>query len=734
MAVEACMRIQGKVHAIKFCSQNGDGFQIVDLKCTDGKSRTVKGKMPILHEGETIALIAKQVYTEQWGSQFEVREFAGYVYETHDSLVALLASKRFKGVDKQLGKAAVAHFGLDIFKVLDEDPSRIREVKGVGLKRADAFVASYQAGRADMRLDEELVAMGLSVGLAAKARAHFEGAAVEIIRSDPYSLTEIDGVGFLTADQVATLIGLKPNDPRRVRAAIVYVADSATSGGHCYLEYHEVVRQVEKLTKDTVLASSIRDQMKALEADGQVVRDQSRVYAADLYAAEKAVAEKLAVMLAQPRHPVYEDEKTLLADLSRIEEMKGSTLGEMQTKAAMLALDSPVTIITGGPGTGKSHTTRAVCALLESCGYELKLCAPTGRAAKRLSEATGRRATTIHMMLQFGKKGPVYHSGNFLNADVVIVDEFSMTDIKLFRMLLSSLDPSTRIVMIGDADQLPSVGPGNVLRDLIKTKLVPTVRLDQVYRQAQGSYIVDVAYDVINGRIPDIPSPKEMRGRNVAIVDAKTPDEVHAAVARIVTKVLPSKGFDPKDIQVLSPMRKNALGVEALNVTLQEAINPPSPAKAQIHTQRCCIREGDKVMQTKNNYKLRDEDGVFNGDIGTACNVDEAEDFLEVYYPDYDQNVEYQERDLPQLQLAYATTVHKAQGAEFGAVVIVLHPSHTVMLQRNLLYTAITRSKRLCAIVGTKDALVQAVSNNREIQRNTSLPDRLREAVVARNV
>jgi exodeoxyribonuclease V alpha subunit len=657
--VAEAIRLEGKVDKIRF---SRDGFQIVLIKASGGGPRkglvTIKGTFPAVAEGETIAVLGQFEDDDRYGEYFGVKEFAGHVLKTKPQLAAYFAGDRFKGLDKELGKRAVEHFGVDIFDILDADVNRISEVSGVGPKLAERFIASYQTGRTEMKRLADLLALGLTDSEARAALEQFGNDAHVIVKAEPYCLIKIEGIGFRKADVIAIRMGMAVDDPRRVKAVLEYCADNAQSMGHCFLEYFDLCRQVDKLTNDSIRRSLLTAAMDALVKDGVLIREGTRVYHTDLYHCEKAVAAKLKELLTYPKLPIYSCEEDLLYDLEQTGALGGITLAPNQLKGLMFAMNSRVSIITGGPGTGKTTITKALCALLQKCHLDLTLCAPTGRAAKRMTEATGRPAMTIHRTLKWSPKmrALFYNQANPLPTDVVICDESSMVDIKLMRNLLDAMNPDDRLVLIGDVDQLPSVGPGNVLRDLIACKLVPTVKLDRVYRQAAGSFILDVAYDVINGRVPRIPPPTQMGGKNVGFIACSDANQIHDLMAKVVTVKLPQKGIPIDKIQVLSPKRVDALGVEALNPTLQEAINPKHPAKGEIQNGGFVLREGDRVLQIKNNYLICDE-GVFNGDLGVAKTIAGKE--AHVKFPDLPDEVAYNEKLLPQLQLAYAMSVHK---------------------------------------------------------------------------
>jgi exodeoxyribonuclease V alpha subunit len=470
--------------------------------------------------------------------------------------------------------------------------------------------------------------------------------------------------------------------------------------------------------------------------------ENGKVYLASLYNYERFCAKKLQTMMANPRPPIYRDIEALRSELDSLGITNEFTLAPEQEEALMNAMNSRVAVITGGPGCGKSTITRALCQLMDAHNIRYRLCSPTGRAAKRLTECVGgtlvptdenpdpnpnRMASTIHRLLEYHpqESGFLYNLNNPLVTDCVIADESSMIDIKLFYDLVSAMEDDDRLVLVGDANQLPSVGPGNVLRDIIASGVVPTVKLQRVFRQAQGSFITEVAHDILHGKVPHIPVPSQSKGKNCMFAGATEIEDLKDIILTLVSKVLPSKGFKPSDIQILTPMRERGLGINDLNPILQGAINPPAPHKTEFNAGiGRTFRVGDRVMQTRNNY----DKNVFNGEQGEVVGIDRASDpvTLGVKFPDQDDAVIYEQSELDELLHAYAITVHRSQGSEFPVALVLVHPSHSVMLQRNLFYTGLTRAKKLCIVVGTDGAIKRAVDNATEQARNTTLAQLLR--------
>lgn len=1056
-----------------------DGYTVLhvipDKDClVEGENQwgnvTLVGNMPEFVEGMHIAAHGTPFEHQRFGLQYKIQEIQECGFVKEDALIDYLSSTAFKGIGRVNARKIVNTFGVDTLDVLDNEVERIREVEGLSESRYVSFIEQWQDKRAIHKVMTELMGYGLTMALAIKVHNHFKDATIEIIKDNPYRITEIQGVGFHKADDIALKMGMPRNSVNRVKAGIEYILDYVMyAAGHCYLNTSDVVDQTLELLKGDVGTGDIASAINELENAGKIVVENKRIYITHIHAAEVEVADRIKQMLKYSKKIHYPDIASLRADFDTYG-INDIEFEPEQEEAIRTALNSPVCIITGGPGTGKSlgnssfiptvnglsrmgdikigdyvfgsrgkpvkvlgvypqgvksvykvnfddhthveaclehlwtiqnkrdrskntfhvydtktiieklkggdrarrlyiplakpveypvakleldsyllglllgdgsmiksvgfstldnelieyinnilpnnlvcklkknsqkdytiankdgrsrrgsnqiinalrayglmghrapdkfipkeflysgleqrmallqglmdtdgtvekksrtntsystvslqlardvqflaqslgckavlrkkrgkykgnahysyrvtiappdesielfrlirkknifkyHTkykpikmiksveydhdeectciyveaedhlfcannftlthnttiTKAVCNLFDVKKVYYELCAPTGRAAKRASEATGKSASTIHRMLGFKQGGFEYNSTNPLDTDCVIADESSMLDISLFRYLLDALEYDTRLILIGDADQLPSVGPGNVLHDLINSGVVPVVRLKTIFRQAKGSNIVTAAHQILQGEVPELLSPAKSKGRNCMMVASDDKDTLISYILSLVETHLPNAGYKHSDIQIITPMKEKGLGTKDLNPKLQALLNPPSDNKTEINTDFRILRVGDRVMHIRNDYNKE----VFNGDLGVIASIDKSElssSVIYVQYPDRDNLVEYEQCDWSDLQLAYACTVHKVQGSEYPCVILVLHPSQYVMLQRNLFYTGLTRAKKLCIIAGTSASIKTAVENNQIRARNTTLKERL---------
>jgi exodeoxyribonuclease V alpha subunit len=680
---------------------------------------TAVGNLLGVRPGENLKLQGRWVHDKRFGEQFQVESFQTVVPVTLVGIERYLGSGLVHGIGKVMAERLVRHFGLKTLDVIDKDPDRLFEVEGIGRVRSDQIKKAWIEQRAIKDVMVFLQSHGVQTSHAVKIFKRYGDRAVALVRDNPYRLaTDIFGIGFQTADAIAMNVGIVRTSPERCQAGVLHVLRALSDEGHVAAPRAALVERTTALLEvDTELVQAA---IAPLAARGEIVVESARgledaVYLQPLHVAESGIAALVSHLIRAPRRPVPIDVERAIA---WFEERHGISLAGEQKRALGLAVSEKVLVITGGPGTGKTTLIRGIIEILEKKGLAVLLAAPTGRAAKRMTETTGREARTLHRMLEYSPKSNDFARGpdHPLDADIVIVDEASMIDTVLAYNLLRALPARTELVFVGDIDQLPSVGPGSVLSDLIRSGSVAVVRLSHIFRQAEQSRIVVNAHRVNQGELPIIASDDPTS--DFFFIEKAEPEEILATVKTLVQERIPRKfGLDPvNDIQVLTPMHKGLLGAAALNSELQALMNPDGPTVTRGSR---LFRAGDKVMQIRNNYDL----DVFNGDIGRIVAIDETERTLRAVFDG--NEVTYEEADLDELTLAYASSIHKAQGSEYPCVVIPLHTQHFVMLKRNLLYTAITRGRQLVVIVGTRRALSTAVRNSETVTRFTGLAQRL---------
>jgi exodeoxyribonuclease V alpha subunit len=703
---------------------------------------TVTGNLPELSPGQHLQLKGRWVNHPKHGQQFNAEICEQTLPATVAGIRRYLGSGLVKGIGPQLAKRIVSHFGAETLEIIDTRPERLREVPDIGPKRTRKIIQAWDEQRQVKEIMLFLHSHHVSTNLAVKIYKTYGDTALETVQANPYQLArDIYGVGFKTADKIAQDLGLAPDHPARIEAGIIYALNTMSDDGHVYSPQEELTQKTVELLDVSVdliapgldrLAQEDRIRPEMIPFSGtnisssltKVAETQEKhtrpvIYLTPFYFGEKGVADRLgnlsnAVVGAQ-----------LIASLHQID------LSDEQRSAIQTALIHPVSVLTGGPGTGKTTCLKALIEALESQKKRYALASPTGRAAKRLSEATDRPASTIHRLLGYSPmEGFKYNSENPLNVDFLVIDEASMLELILANNLLKALRAGTHLLLVGDVDQLPSVGAGDVLRDVIASGTVPVTRLTTIFRQAADSLIITNAHRINGGKMPMFSPPIvetprrgiSNQGSDFYLFPAEDATAAADWVVEVVTERIPNKfGYNPvREVQVLAPMYRGGVGVSSLNERLQEKLNPSSPRKAEKRLYGVTYRSGDKVMQIQNNY----DKNVYNGDIGLVTGIDLVEHILSVEIDG--RQVDYDFTEADQLVLAYAITVHKAQGSEFPAVVLPLVTAHYLMLQRNLLYTAITRAEELCVLVGTRRAIGMAVKNNKVAQRYTALDWRLK--------
>ena len=695
--------------------QNAEtGYSVLRVSSSDYKSLvTVVGNFLGVGVG-TVLQCEGDWKTSRFGQQFECERWEEVMPATAYGIEKYLGSGLVKGIGPRFARLIVAKFGTETIHVIENDIKRLYEVEGIGKKRVEQIQESWAKQKDIKNVMLFLQGHGVSVAYATKIYGKYGQDSVEMVKSNPYRLAdEIWGIGFKTADGIAQKLGYEKSDPRRCRSGLLYTLQVFSEDGHCFVEEESLVGETVKLLEAD--EETIRAALEDMCENGLLVREEERVYLPAFFKAEKSVAEGLAVLVRTSGDSLFK----LSVDIDELQREAGVTYDEVQIAAIRQAIASKVMVLTGGPGTGKTTTTRAIIAALEAAKLRILLAAPTGRAAKRMSEATGKEAKTIHRLLEYNpQEGCNRNADNPLEGDVLIVDECSMIDLMLMYFLVKAIPPHMRLVMVGDTDQLPSVGAGNVLRDIILSNVVPVVRLTRIFRQAQSSRIVMNAHAINQGRFPDISNGLQTDFFFLPQSDAET--VVKDIVALVRDRLPRAYKVRSSQIQVLSPMQRGTLGTVNLNRALQEALNP---GKGGLVRGAVSFRRGDRVMQLKNNY---DRD-VYNGDMGHIVSIDREEQSLKVSFDG--REVDYDGSDLDELTLSYATTIHKSQGSEFPIVVMPVLMAHFVMLQRNLIYTGITRAKKICVLVGETKALNTAIRNVSSLQRYTRLSQRLAEMV-----
>ena len=668
----------------------------------------------------------------KYGRQFIASKWEETLPATVYGIEKYLGSGLIKGVGPVYAKKIVAQFGAETLNVIEDEPHRLSEVPGIGERRVAKIIASWEKQKEIKNIMLFLQGHDVSTAFAARIYQAYGAESIETVRSNPYRLADdIWGIGFRTADTIAARLGLAKDSYVRIRAGILYtLSQLADSQGHVYLDQGMLIQEAAKIlstesdTMDPSLVTMSLDHM-VLEKDviTEVLPDpllpdeapHRAVYLPPFFFAEMGVAGRLRRILRTPAQMLVQP------DLQALEKQNQIQYDQVQKDAIISALTHKVMVLTGGPGTGKSTTTLGIIQALKASGLRISLAAPTGRAAKRMTEVTGMEAKTIHRLLEFSPKdGYKHNEENPLSTDVLIVDECSMIDLILMNSLLKAVPDSARLILIGDTDQLPSVGAGNVLKDIIDSGVIPVTRLTRIFRQAQTSRIIMNAHRINHGEFPDICN---RAGSDFFMIAKETPEEAAPAIVDLVSRRLPGYfRVSPESIQVLTPMQRGEAGAANLNLLLQEKLNAAN-ADHSLRRSGITYRLGDRVMQIRNNY---DKD-VYNGDIGLVSSVNMEEKTLNILFDD--RTISYDITELDEIVLAYATTIHKAQGAEFPVVVMPVLNSHFVMLQRNLIYTGITRAKRAVVLVGSKNALSYAIRNDRVSQRNSMLSRRLSDTV-----
>lgn len=719
-------KICGTVDTIIFASQD-NRFTVLKLspeKLSTQITVTLNGIAPLI--GQLLEIEGEWVKHPKFGQQFKATTYKTVAPTEISGIEKFLASGAINGIGPAMAKKIVAEFGEKTLEIIAKSPNELLKVPGIGKKTAEKISASYLEQSELTEIMVWLENHGISNTYAGKIFAKYGSFAIDIMEKDIYRLfQDIEGIGFLTADKLAFNLGIQREDKRRIISGIDYALMQLCNNGHCCIPEMALVDKTAKILQvnNQIIFTILKERINNGSLNTEVVGGETLIYPPYLYYAEKKVATRL-LQLQQATEPLSEDNLSLFIKVW--EKDNQIQLAQKQKEAIKACLHHGVLVLTGGPGTGKTTVIKGILSILKAQGLKIRLAAPTGRAAKRLSETTGQKALTIHRLLEANnlaqddnlQLGFSKDIDDQLDADVIILDEVSMVDIVLMHHFLNAVPDGCRIILVGDTDQLPAVGPGSVLKDIIRSQKIPAIRLDEIFRQAQTSMIIQNAHIINAGRLPDL----RKQYSDFVFYELNDDTSITQKILDLCTKDLPHEGFDVlKDVQVLSPMHRFLCGVENLNLMLQEQLNPKKNQDELKYSSQT-FRVGDKVMHIRNNYQKN----VFNGDIGFIQDINNEK--LTVDY--FDHIVTYEKNELNELTLAYASSVHKSQGSEYKVVIIPLSTSHYIMLQRNLLYTAITRAKQKVIIIGSKKALMTAVQSNRTQKRYTLLAERLAHKLI----
>jgi len=716
--------IYGFLERITYHNEEND-FVVAKLQ-EKGKREltTIVGNLTAINPGESLKLTGRWVHNKKFGEQFQVENYEVTVPATVHGIRKYLGSGLIKGIGPIMAERIVKKFALDTLEIIEKTPERLSEVDGIGPKRIAMITKAWEEQKEIKEIMIFLQGHGVSATYSAKIYKQYGDHSIEVVKENPYRLAQdIHGIGFITADKIAQNMGIDPNSLIRAKAGVIYVLNGLTEEGHVYYPETDLVRKAKEILKvdQEIITQAITELSKGKEIileEINVEKDHRAVYLAPFYVAETEIAQRLRGLKESPStiRPIHPEKA-----IEWVQQKLKIELAEKQKEAVLLAGNSKVLIITGGPGTGKTTIITAILKIFQQLKLRILLAAPTGRAAKRMSEATGWESKTIHRLLEYSpkKSGFKKDQEDPLEADVIVIDEASMVDTLLMYHLLKAIPFQAHLILVGDVDQLPSVGPGNVLRDIIDSGIFTVVRLTEIFRQAQESMIIVNAHKVNQGEFPIL---KEIERKEIAdfyFIQEEEPEKALNQILTLCSERIPNHfGFHPiRDIQVLTPMHKGVIGAINLNIELQKKLNPEQ--QGITHGSRT-FKLNDKVMQIVNNYDKE----VFNGDIGWVSRINQEDRELTIDFEG--RLVPYDFSDLDEVVLAYAISVHKSQGSEYPVVILPVTTQHYILLQRNLIYTGITRAKKLVVLVGTKKALAIAIKNNKPQLRFTHLSERLK--------
>lgn len=733
--------LNGIVESIVFKSSD-TGYTVIKFR-ENNIIHTAVGVLPHVKEGQNLKVTGSWVNHSQFGKQFKVEECEEILPTSKDGIEKYLSSGIIQGIGPVTAKKIVNKFGEDTLNILDNNIERLKEIEGIGKKKLETIIESYREQRELKNITIFLQTHGLSVNQCLKIYKKYGASSVDTVKNNPYILCdEISGIGFKTSDKIARSLGIEIDSPFRIQSGIRYVINEFCANGHTFMPKDELIKEASNVL--TVSGDIIEENIKNAALDRKIklerVNDKEGVFTIPNYYCELGITNRILTLAISNFQDISVDVDHLIL---QFEKKNNITFAESQKDAIISAFQNGIEIITGGPGTGKTTIIKCIIEIFETCGLKVLLGAPTGRAAKRMSESTGKEATTIHRMLDMGvfeKEESVFVTNaeeHSLEADVVIIDEASMIDITLMNALLKSIKVGTRLIIVGDVDQLPSVGAGNVLNDFIESGFTKVVRLKEIFRQGKESMIVVNAHKINKGEMPKL----NEKGTDFFFIRNDIQEGILNTIIDLINTRLPkfNSNWDKlKSIQVLVPMKKGVLGVTNLNERIQNVLNPKAPYKKEKEFRSMVFREGDKVMQIKNNYSLKwtriagkgehEGLGVFNGDMGFIENIDLEGKKLSIIFDD-ERRVIYDFMYLDELDLAYAITIHKSQGSEFPVVIIPAYMGAPLLMNRNLLYTGITRAKEMVVVVGIPKALKYMVDNTRSMERYSSLNWRIKEVI-----
>ncbi|GAA0095533.1 SF1B family DNA helicase RecD2 [Clostridium perfringens] len=733
--------LNGIVESIVFKSSD-TGYTVIKFR-ENNIIHTAVGVLPHVKEGQNLKITGSWVNHSQFGKQFKVEECEEILPTSKDGIEKYLSSGIIQGIGPVTAKKIVNKFGEDTFNILDNNIERLKEIEGIGKKKLETIIESYREQRELKNITIFLQTHGLSVNQCLKIHKKYGASSVDTVKNNPYILCdEISGIGFKTSDKIARSLGIEIDSPFRIQSGIRYVINEFCANGHTFMPKDELIKEASNVL--TVSGDIIEENIKNAALDRKIklerVNDKEGVFTIPNYYCELGITNRILTLAISNFQDISVDVDHLIL---QFEKKNNITFAESQKDAIISAFQNGIEIITGGPGTGKTTIIKCIIEIFETCGLKVLLGAPTGRAAKRMSESTGKEATTIHRMLDMGvfeKEESVFVTNaeeHSLEADVVIIDEASMIDITLMNALLKSIKVGTRLIIVGDVDQLPSVGAGNVLNDFIESGFTKVVRLKEIFRQGKESMIVVNAHKINKGEMPKL----NEKGTDFFFIRNDIQEGILNTIIDLINTRLPkfNSNWDKlKSIQVLVPMKKGVLGVTNLNEKIQNVLNPKAPYKKEKEFRSMIFREGDKVMQIKNNYSLKwtriagkgehEGLGVFNGDMGFIESIDLEGKKLSIIFDD-ERRVIYDFMYLDELDLAYAITIHKSQGSEFPVVIIPAYMGAPLLMNRNLLYTGITRAKEMVVVVGIPKALKYMVDNTRSMERYSSLNWRIKEVI-----